>query len=157
MHPDEEVHSSSRLAGEGLRQLDALLDAARSLIAAYAGEAAPGPPRAPAQPSAASLDPSALASARERYMAASSGLRVTLQLMEARQQEERNGRPRDAGAKLLCSAEPAACLMLMFNSVLQICGVLMFNDDTSAVAYLFYQWQRWHSCCTQYHKSMLPR
>ena len=100
VRPDEEVHSSSEIAGEGLRQLDALLAAARSLIAAYAGEAAPGPPLAPAQPGAASLDPSALASARERYMAASSGLRATLQRLDARQQEESDARQEDAGAKL---------------------------------------------------------
>ena len=100
MGSDTEVHSSSEMAGEGLRQLDALLDAARSLIAAYAGEAAPGRPLAPAQPGAASLDPSALASARERYMAARSGLRATLQRIDARQQEERNLRQEDAGAQL---------------------------------------------------------
>ena len=62
-------------------------------------------------------------------MAASSGLRATLQRMEARQQEERNGGPGDAGAKFLCSAEPGACLMLIFNSVLQVCGVLTCSDD----------------------------
>lgn len=100
VRPDDEVHSSSEMAGEGLRQLDALLAAARNLIAAYAGEAAPGRPLAPAQPGAAGLDPSTLASARERYMAASSVLRATLQRMDARQQEERKARQEDAGAKL---------------------------------------------------------
>ena len=90
MRAKEEAHSSSEVAGEGLRQLDALLAEARCLIAAYAGEAATGPSLTPAQPGAASLDPVALASARERYMAASSGLRATLQRFNARQQEERD-------------------------------------------------------------------
>ena len=122
MQPSGEVVSSTRLAGEGLRQLGALLDAARSLIAAYAGEAAPGRLPAPAQSGAAGLDSSALASARERYMAASSGLRATLQLIDARQQEERNARQEAAGAILTeCRSLASSLLSAPMERGLQSC------------------------------------
>ena len=101
MRANEEAQSSSEVASEGLRQLDALLAAARCLLAAYAGEAGSGPSFTPTPPGAASLDPAALASARERYTAASSGLRATLQVIEARQQEERTAKEEDTGTPFL--------------------------------------------------------
>ena len=101
MRSSGEVRCSSEVASEGLRELDALLAAARHLIAAYAGEAARGAPLMPSQRGAATLDPSVLASARERYLAASNGLRATLQRIDARQQEERDPKNEDAGMKAL--------------------------------------------------------
>lgn len=82
------AHSSAEVASNGLRQLDALMSAARCLLAGYAGEDGAADPSAHTYASAAKVEPTALASARERYMAANGELRATLEALAAQQQRE---------------------------------------------------------------------
>jgi hypothetical protein len=85
---DDNAQSSAEMAGNGLRQLDALMSAARCLLAGYAGEDGAADPSARTYASDAKVNPTALASARERYMAANSELRATLEALAAQQQRE---------------------------------------------------------------------
>ena len=82
------AQSSAETASNGLRQLDALIGAARSLLAGYAGEDGAADPSAHTYASGAKLDLAVLASAREQYIAANSELRATLGALAAQQQRE---------------------------------------------------------------------